>query len=243
MKLNFYSGTHTGLVRTENQDTMITDGENRIFIVADGMGGHKGGKNASALGVKIIHETLKKTIHENPSASMNHIKEAYEKANRMIHTKGLQNIQLRGMGTTMCLLIITADGTGYIGNVGDSRLYLLEDQILWQLTEDHTFITHQIKANLITGQQREIIATAEDYMLTKSVGFAKEVEPDIFKKTVQPNEVYLICSDGLTGTVSNKEIQNILNTYNGQQRVNQCIKKALERGGGDNISVIIIEIS
>ena len=174
---------------------------------------------------------------------MNHIKEAYEKANRMIHTKGLQNIQLRGMGTTMCLLTITEDGIGYIGNVGDSRLYLLKDQVLWQLTEDHTFITHQIKANLITGQQSEITATTEDHMLTKSVGFAKEVEPDIFKKDVQPNETYLICSDGLTGTVSNEEIQNILNTYTGQQRVNQCIKKALERGGGDNISVIVIEIS
>lgn len=242
MKLNFYSETHTGLVRTENQDTILTDGENRIFIVADGMGGHQGGKNASELGVKTIHETLKQNLKEGKQTPIQYIKEAYERANKLIHTKGLQNIQLRGMGTTMCSFFIQDDGTAYIGNVGDSRLYLLKDQILWQITEDHSFITNQVKVQLITGQEQDNVNTVEDYMLTKSVGFAADVEPDIFKKKVHTGEIYLICSDGLTGTVSHQEIQNILNTYTGQERVNQCTKMALERGGGDNISVITIEI-
>ncbi len=244
MKLDFYSDTHVGLIRNENQDTILADGEHGLFIVADGMGGHRGGKTASQLAVQLIGDHLKEKLKTDPSASMaQEIEQTYKQTNKTIYNKGLQNIQLRGMGTTACLFLVQKNEVAYIGNVGDSRLYLFKENTLWQITEDHTVITDQNKANLLTGKNLSNEFFTEDNMLTKSVGFFYDVSPDIFKKKVQAKEVYLMCSDGLTGLASHPEIENILIHNRGQKRVQECIKLALKKGGSDNISVIIIEIS
>ena len=243
MKLDFHSATHTGLVRSENQDTVLADAEHKLFIVADGMGGHQGGGTASQMAVQIIKTSLRQKIKEDSASLLMDIEDAYETANRTIHSKGIQNPQLRGMGTTLCLLLVRNDGTIYIGNVGDSRLYMLKNKTLWQITEDHTSLTNQVKAGLIVGQKTPKPAFSEDHMLTKSVGFFAAVEPDIFKKTAHPGEVYLLCSDGLSGAVSDEEIQAALNAGTGKQCTQLLVDKALQRGGADNISVIVVEIS
>ena len=243
MKIIAHSATHIGLVRTENQDTVFSDINNRIFIVADGMGGHRGGKVASQLAVEVISNKLNnflKTQNKESSVS-SELREAYKEANKAVYSKGQKHSHLQGMGTTVCAFFIQEDHTAYIGNVGDSRLYMSKNNHLWQLTEDHTFANNQLKISLMT-KEKMPSAFIDDHILTKSVGFTASVEPDIFKKKVERDEIYMMCSDGLSGLVSNQEIEDILNTYPVERIPDNCIQRALKAGGMDNISVLAIEI-
>lgn len=240
MKLAFYSATDVGLVRHDNQDSLLVDGDNRLFIVADGMGGHQGGEVASSLAVQVVSRKLAGVVKKEGSL-FNDIREACLEANKVIHDEGRKNVELRGMGTTLCLFIIKENGQAYIANIGDSRLYMEKNNQMWLLTEDHTFLNNRLKAAFLSGETVSP-TSIEENVLTKSVGFFPTIEPDIFEKTVEPKEKYLICSDGLSGFVSNQEIQTILKTYPLQDIPGECIKRALDAGGEDNVSVIAIGI-
>ena len=243
LKWVFYSATDTGLVRKENQDSMLTEGQEGLFVVADGMGGHQGGAVASRMAVQIVGRQLtkKKEKEEDSSVSLNSIKTACLSANKAIYREGQKNISLRGMGTTLCLFYVNKDGHAYIANIGDSRIYMNKNDKLWLLTEDHNFLTQQLKACFLAGEER-LGPSAEDEVLTKSVGFFADVEPDLFEKTVEKGDQYLMCSDGLSGFVPDTEIHDILKNFPLQDVPKECIKKALMAGGGDNVSVIVIEI-
>ena len=236
-----YSQTDVGLVRSENQDSILVDGQQGLFVVADGMGGHQGGAVASRMAVKIIEQSLKGRPDPQKPASLDDIKSACLKANQAIYAKGQKDITLRGMGTTLCLFSISKNGQACIANIGDSRLYMNKHDQLWLLTEDHNFLTQQLKACFLS-KESPPEPSAEDDVLTKSVGFFPSVEPDIFEKPVEKGEQYLICSDGLNGFVPDPEIHQILKNFCGQDVPKECIKKALKAGGGDNVSVIFIEI-
>jgi len=238
MQSVFYTATNVGLVRNVNQDSILADAKNKLFIVADGMGGHQGGEVASKLAVEEVFKQLDGKTSEN-SSLMGEMKIAFEKANTSVFLKGEKNLKLRGMGTTLCVFYIDGNNA-YIGNVGDSRLYMAKDNKLWQLTEDHSFTTNHIKAKILTG--KEDVNVKNSPYLTKSVGFLPTVEPDFSVKNLQPGEIYLLCSDGLCGIVANEVIKNILFNYPVESIADECVKKALEAGGEDNISVIVIEI-
>ena len=240
-KWKFYSDTNVGRVRKENQDSILVNGEHGLFVVADGMGGHQGGAVASRLAVQIIERHLIGDSEKTGKVSSSHIKQACLAANKAIYLEGQKDIMLRGMGTTLCFLYIHKDGRAYIANIGDSRIYMNKNNKLWLLTEDHNFLTQQLKACFLSGEKR-LESSPEDDVLTKSVGFFATVEPDIFEKTVEKGEQYLICSDGLSGFVSDSEIHDILKNTAGRNVPKECIKKALTAGGGDNVSVIVVEI-
>ena len=243
MDFKFYSGTDVGRVRKENQDSILVNGKHGLFVVADGMGGHQGGAVASRLAVQIIERHLVGNSEAKAPEEVGptHIKQACLAANKAIYMEGQKNITLRGMGTTLCFLYIHKNGQAYIANIGDSRIYMNKNNKLWLLTEDHNFLTQQMKACFLSGEKRPE-PTPEDDVLTKSVGFFATVEPDIFEKTVEKGEQYLICSDGLSGFVSDSEIHDVLKNTAGQDVPKECIKRALTAGGGDNVSVILIEI-
>ena len=238
MKLAFYSATDVGASRKDNQDSILTDRAKGLFIVADGMGGHQGGGTASKMAVQIISRELEKKSDFDTVAD--HLKKTILTANKAIYNEGQKEALLRGMGTTLCLFLITPDGQSYIVNVGDSRLYLEKEGKMWQLTEDHNFITSKRKANALIKETMQF--SAEDNVLTKSVGFFPVVEPDIFEKKVEKGDKYLICSDGLSGFVPQKDLQHILQTVPLKDIPQECIKKALVLGSDDNISVIVIEV-
>ena len=238
MKPVFYTATHVGLVRSVNQDSILADEKNKLFIVADGMGGHQGGEVASQMAVQEVLKELDGKTAEN-SSLLAEMKIAFEKANTTVFNEGEKNIELRGMGTTLCVLFMNEDNA-YIGNVGDSRLYLAKEDKLWQLTEDHSFTTNQIKAKILMG--KEDINVQNSHFLTKSVGFLPSVEPDFSVKTLQNGEIYLLCSDGLCSFVTNEVIKDILFNCPVETISDECVKKALEAGGEDNVSVITIEI-
>ena len=238
MKPVFYTATDVGLVRSVNQDSVLADEKNKLFIVADGMGGHQGGEVASQLAVQEVLKQLDGKTAENSSLT-DEIKIAFENANSTVFNEGEKNIELRGMGTTLCVFFMNEDNA-YIGNVGDSRLYLSKDDKLWQLTEDHSFTTNQMKAKILMGKEDTTIQNS--HFLTKSVGFLPSVEPDFSVKNLQKGEIYLLCSDGLCGFVTNEVIKDILLNCPIETVADECVKKALEAGGEDNVSVIAIEI-
>ena len=241
MKLAFSSATHVGLVRSNNQDSILSNADNQLFVVADGMGGHQGGEVASKMAVQVILKMLEGKAEKEESL-VDDLKLACAEANRTIYNEGQKREDLKGMGTTLCLFMISKhDNKGYIVNIGDSRLYMLKAGEMWLLTEDHNFLTSHMKASFLSGES--VPANIfEENSLTKSLGFYPSVEPDIFEKKVEKGEKYLICSDGLSGFVPYEEIQAILQTYPLEQVPKVCVKKALEAGGGDNVSVIAIEI-
>ena len=241
MKLAFSSATHVGLVRSNNQDSILSSADNQLFVVADGMGGHQGGEVASKMAVQVILKVLDGKAEKEESL-VDDLKLACAEANRTIYNEGQKHADLKGMGTTLCLFMISKhDNKGYIVNIGDSRLYMLKAGEMWLLTEDHNFLTSHMKASFLSGESVPP-NIFEENSLTKSLGFYPSVEPDIFEKKVEKGEKYLICSDGLSGFVPYEEIQAILQTYPLEQVSKACVKKALEAGGGDNVSVIAIEV-
>ncbi len=240
MRWKCHFATHVGLVRETNQDTVLVDKERGLFIVADGMGGHQGGEVASRMAADSVLEQLKNNSNEKSSATTQ-LKMSYESANQSVHQAGEQDIQLRGMGTTLCVLWLKNDGTAYIGNVGDSRVYMSKGDKMWLLTEDHTFANSQLKASLMATDKLPT-SFVNEHVLIKSVGFFSEVKPDVFERSVESGETYLLCSDGLSGLVSNYEIQEIISAHSVKEIPEQCVKKALDAGGIDNISVIAIEV-
>ena len=240
MKLVSYFATDKGLVRKNNQDSVLVDEDNRLFVIADGMGGHQGGEVASYLTIQAVSQKLAGKTEQEHSL-IDDVREACIEANVVVHSKGQQNINLKGMGTTLCLFMVRKDGQAYSANIGDSRLYMERDNKMWLLTEDHNFITNHRKACFLSKEAMPS-ASMDDNILTKSVGFFPVVEPDVFEKKVEKGDKYLICSDGLSGFIPDKEIHAILKTCALQDVPGACIKKALNVGGEDNISVIVIEV-
>ena len=241
MKLVFYSATDIGPVRRNNQDSILADGDKGLFIVADGMGGHQGGEVASRLAVEIMSKQIEKIRQKQGDISSTHLREACVQTNKMIYNEGQKDLSLRGMGTTLCMLLVEEDGQSYIINIGDSRLYMEKEGQMWLLTEDHNFLTNQRKASFLSGETGWE-SSADDNVLTRSVGFFPHLELDLFERKVEKKEKYLICSDGLSGFVPDQKIRDILTKCDLQDIPEQCIKTALEHGSEDNISVIVIEI-
>ncbi len=240
MKLKAWGSTDVGLKREKNQDTIFIDDGLGLYIVADGMGGHKGGEVASAIAVQSAKEIAKSSLSEKTVYPRDVVTDIFREASERIFHKGhVENKELEGMGTTM-VLGFSYEGTMYIGNVGDSRCYLYLNENLWQLSEDHSVVNEQLRAGIIS--EDEIDMMVGKNVITRSVGYEKEVQVDIFQKKIAPGERYLFCSDGLSDSVSDALIENVLRQHSKEQSIADCIEIAKEAGGDDNISVVIVEV-
>lgn len=239
MKIKAWGKTDVGLKREINQDSILVDNRLGLYIVADGMGGHKGGEVASAIAVKTAKEIVEENSKKKAFAPRDLLLHIYRQASERIHYKSsIENPELAGMGTTMVLSLMNND-TLYVGNVGDSRCYLFKDKFLWQMTEDHSLVNEQLRAGVIS--ESEIDMMVGKNVITRSVGYEREVRVDIFQKKISPGEKLLLCSDGLSGMVSDAIIEDICRKNHGQECVEECITTAKEAGGDDNISVILIQ--
>lgn len=236
MELNVWCTTDKGLKRENNQDSYLIDEKLGLFVVADGMGGHLGGEVASSLAV----ETAQIVVSENRDTHPQELlKKTYREASHRIFDKAAENApHLTGMGTTMVLAYLRGR-TLYIGNVGDSRSYLYRDDMLWQLTEDHSLINEQIRAGLISEDQARSFANKN--VITRSVGYERDVECDVVERDVQKGEMYLICSDGLSSLVPFEDILKIIQNVPTDQLVAKLIDQAKANGGDDNITVMVLE--
>jgi PPM family protein phosphatase len=229
--------TDRGLRRETNQDSFLVNQDLGLFVVADGMGGHSGGEVASLIAVQTVEDVIAHPPMENlsPRDLLSH---AYAEASRRIFDKAAyEKPELLGMGTTM-VMAQKINSSIYICNVGDSRCYLHRKPHLWQVTEDHSLVNEQLRAGLINDEQSKNFVGRN--VITRSVGYEREVIVDILERPLTKGDLYLLCSDGLTGLVSNEKIAEILNTNTPEKAVQACIDMALANGGDDNVTVMII---
>ena len=236
MRLQAWGRTDVGLRREDNQDSILVDTSLGLFIVADGMGGHKGGEVASRIAVETLHEIIssqaKKTSPMPPAPLL---VQSYEEASaRIHHTSSFEKPNLVGMGTTLVVGLVRDDKI-YIANVGDSRAYLFHSNCLWQITEDHSLAYEYKKASLY----KDAIPAGKN-IITRSVGYEREVLVDIVERKFRCNEMFVFCSDGLTGNVSDQRISEILLETPVHEVADCCVEEAKKGGGDDNISVILL---
>ncbi len=240
MNITGWSGTDKGLRRESNQDSFLINKDLKLFVVADGMGGHSGGEVASALAV----ETVERFISDNFSvlkSSKDLLVKAYEAAsNRIFDKAATESPELVGMGTTMVMTMVVDDSI-FIGNVGDSRAYLFQRPHLWQISEDHSLVNEQLRSGAISESQLESFVGKN--IITRSVGYERSVIADVLERPLTKGDQIMMCSDGLSGLVADKQISKVLNELKGQKAVDELIRLALENGGHDNVTVVLVEVN
>lgn len=241
MTLNAWSKSDVGLKRDRNEDSCFVDDKLGLFVVADGMGGHRGGEVASRMAVDTVRDVVSKGRREAGNRKVNAralLIKSYEEASKRIYNASQSTSSaLNGMGTTLVAAI--KDGANLlIGNVGDSRAYLFTQGKLWQLTEDHSLVNEQIRAGIINEKDLERLAPRN--VITRSVGFEPEVQADMLEYTVNEGDLILLCSDGLSGLVSDQKIAELCRRYQASELVSVCIDEAKKAGGDDNITVVVI---
>ena len=236
MKFQCWCITDKGLKRAGNQDSFLIDERLGVFVVADGVGGHMGGEVASALAVETVREVIghPKAMDFQPKQVL---MQAYEEASHRIFDRATQEARLSGMGTTMVMGYVRDSGM-YIANVGDSRAYLFRKPYVWQLTEDHSLINEQVRLGLLTEEQaRKVI---RKNVITRSVGFERDVFPDVIEREISEGDVYIFCSDGLTGMITDAKILQIMSENPIEKTAEILIQQALENGGEDNVTVLVL---
>ncbi|MDD6348058.1 MAG: Stp1/IreP family PP2C-type Ser/Thr phosphatase [Lachnospiraceae bacterium] len=236
-----YAATDVGQKRKINQDSifesqMPVGNLPNLFIVADGMGGHRAGDYASRCAVRVITESILKSTEKNP---VKLIGDAVSEANALIHDKSLESEELSGMGTTVVVTTIL-DGYAYTANVGDSRLYLKTDEVLTQITRDHSLVEEMVRIGQLTEEEARI--HPDRHIITRALGASEEVDIDFFDYKIPPEGAILMCSDGLSNMVEDREIFRVLEEpLTVQGKVEKLIRTANDNGGRDNIAVIVVE--
>jgi serine/threonine protein phosphatase PrpC len=229
-----------GMIRAGNEDNFHskTDDTGGIFIVADGMGGHAAGEVASEMAVEILRDQLSalRDLHDRNAADK--VMNALRGANLAIYNRTVTETDKQGMGTTASVLIIS--GRRYlIGQVGDSRIYLMREGALRQLTKDHSYVQEQVDAGFLTPEQARYHPYSN--VITRCVGASDDVEPDTFAGETRDGDLFLVASDGLTGMVDDRRLQQLLLSRAEPQRiVDSLIAEANGRGGLDNITAILV---
>lgn len=236
-----YALTDVGKVRTRNQDYLysssnpIGDLEN-LYMVADGMGGHRAGDYASRFLVERLVLFIGKN-HEGDPVRI--LKEGLRQANREIFDKARNNPELSGMGTTLVAATVK-NNTLITANVGDSRLYLCRSGELSQITKDHSYVEEMVAMGRMTRGSRDYLDKKN--IITRAVGTDRTVEADFFRTELKPGDLFLLCSDGLSNMLSDKDIQSILR--NGEplkNKAEELVNSANRKGGRDNIAVILVD--
>lgn len=238
--LKTFSMTDVGLKRQLNQDYVFTSETPignlpNLFIVADGMGGHNAGDYASKCTTRIIVDEIENCKETNP---IKIIRQAIESANVEIREKSEELEEFKGMGTTVVVATIM-EGCLYVANVGDSRLYVIDEEIN-QITRDHSLVEEMIRMGEI---DRESARNHPDKnIITRAVGACEEVKIDFFDLKLKAGDIILMCSDGLTNMIEDEDIRMILvGQRDVVEKAEELVKTANKNGGKDNIAVIIIE--
>ncbi len=211
-----------------------------VFIVADGMGGHAAGEVASEMAVRIIARELGDVSRTTNAEAADLIRHSIIEANSAIFQRTLSEQDKRGMGTTATAMVVIGDKY-LIGQVGDSRAYVLRDGTLLQLTKDHSYVQEQVDAGYLSPEE----ARTHPYsnVITRCVGANVDVSPDVYSGTLHVDDVYLLASDGLTGMIEDDDLMDMMQKLREpQQLADELVDEANRRGGLDNVTVIVIRV-
>ncbi|MCM2279240.1 MAG: Stp1/IreP family PP2C-type Ser/Thr phosphatase [Oligoflexia bacterium] len=237
--------TDIGRKRSQNQDNYFADAEQGLFLVADGMGGHKGGETASSMAAEIIPRLVREGQRSDDWVPSRVISHAIETASSTIFERSAKETSLHGMGTTTTALLFKGAHLA-VGHVGDSRCYLIKGDAIWQATRDHSLVQEKLRAGLIT--RAEVKTDRMKNVITRSVGFEPRITVEIYEMTVQPGDVFVICSDGLSGLVSDLEILQLVErdlhrSGDLERTVKSLIDAANANGGDDNITTVVVQVT
>lgn len=232
--------TDKGVVRAENQDTLIHDNlsDDTVFAaVLDGMGGAKAGRYASTFAA----ETFTRLLREQAQPVIDHpatkLHEILCEVNAIVYDKAIGHVEYDGMGTTFVGGVFT-DGIGVLANIGDSRAYLIDDQDCRAVTRDHSIVAALVELGEITEEEARV--HPQRNVITRALGTDEGVEPDLYPIDVN-GKVLLLCSDGLYGYFTNEELGDHIRRYSPEEACEKLVKEACQRGGRDNITAIIID--
>jgi serine/threonine protein phosphatase PrpC len=249
MQVKAYGLTHVGRQRQHNEDNFLVEDDAHLFLVADGMGGHAAGEIASRIAVDSIIEFILHTKEDDgtwPHAYDEHYKRSTNRlmaAVRMANTRVLEamrkDARLRGMGTTV-VACLQDDDTMSVAHVGDSRAYLIREKNISRITNDHSWVFEQVQAGMLTEAEAEKHPLRN--VITRALGGALQVSPDASEIDCKPGDVYLLCSDGLTGMVPEEEILRLVTENDGdlETTAQRLIDTANERGGLDNVTAVLV---
>ena len=241
MKLSYAARTDVGMIRNGNEDNFAVDanGDRGLFMVADGMGGHAAGEVASEMAVQIVLRELKEVGGIGGTATKA-LGSALKSANRAIHDRTITEVDKQGMGTTASVLVL-ADSRYLIGQVGDSRIYMLRDGSLKQVTKDHSYVQEQVDLGNLTPEQARYHPYSN--VITRCVGAGPDVEPDLYAGEARSGDLFLVTSDGLTGMVDDRRLAQLLTSRaEPERKVQSLIAEANGRGGLDNITAIVVQV-
>ena len=236
-----YALTDIGRVRTMNQDYIYSSPEKvgslpNLFLVADGMGGHRAGDYASRFAVENLVIYINRAGDGSPVMQL---KKGIEAVNGMLYEESLKREELKGMGCTLVAGVVE-DNILYVANVGDSRLYLIHGDSIRQVTRDHSYVEEMVALG-------KMVRGSADYnrrknIITRALGIGKTVEADFFEVELEPGDYILLCSDGLTNMVSDERIRAVVaGSGTLKEKARRLICEANEGGGMDNIAVVLVE--
>lgn len=237
--------THSGMVRSHNEDSISADAATGLAVLADGMGGYNAGEVASGIAVAMISAELKKALAASEELDVAHaerlVGEHAVRANNAIYQASQSQPQYAGMGTTL-VVALWHDNKLVVGHIGDSRLYRFRGSKLEQVTKDHSLLQEQIDSGLITKEQAR--HSQNKNLVTRAVGIDPDVEAEVHSYDVLPGDIYLLCSDGLNDMVTDEDMQLTLSTLqaNLPLAAQQLVQQANDNGGRDNVSVILVRV-
>jgi protein phosphatase len=253
VKFEPYARTDPGPVREHNEDALLVDDENHVYIIADGMGGHAAGEVASAMAVDTLHRIL--IGQEDPDetrlvrdveavdqadALRERLRYAMNQASVAIRRESEGRPETRGMGTTLVVLVLEGD-QAHLAHVGDSRAYLYRQNRLVRLTRDHTVVQQEIDAGRLTPELARLVP--HKHILTQSVGYHGPVEPDTTTRWLESGDLFILCSDGLTDPLDDDAIQRLVEGTPPDQLADALVEAALGAGGEDNVTVLTVSIT
>lgn len=249
MILRHAARSDVGMKRDHNEDSYLATPELGLFVVADGMGGHAGGETASRLAVTTVEQEVRAAKEKRPEAfeytgpladspMAEVVRDALEAASGAVFHAARANPALEGMGTTADVLLF-AGRHALCAHVGDSRLYLAREGRIQQVTEDHSLVNEQVKAGLITPEEAK--ESRLKNIITRSIGFEEDVLVDVTGLVVEPGDLFLLCSDGLSNLVEDYELLEKLQQDSLEEACQSLVDLANARGGDDNITVVVVK--
>ena len=251
MKIAYQAISDVGRKRKGNEDSLFLNPEQKLFVVADGMGGHAAGEVASKVAVDAINEFVCLTsgdeeitwpfgLDESISYDGNRLKTAIRHANRKVLEATREKTEYEGMATTVAAVLVDGD-VANLGHVGDSRIYLFSDGVFTQLTSDHSWVNEQIQSGVISPDQARSHPLRN--VVTRALGGKADLAVDMQTRRMKAGDVLLLCSDGLTAMVSDEDIARVLGEAKGdvEKAAKDLVAEANAHGGEDNITVVLLK--